>query len=55
MATFEFSDGFNAEAWYYDQMSKGKRFESPEDPYGWDEAAEYPYQGERPENLGYPN
>jgi hypothetical protein len=43
MATFEFSDGFNAEAWYYDQMSKGKRFESPEDPYGWDEAAEYPY------------
>jgi hypothetical protein len=43
MAIFEFSDGFDAQGWYTEQMLKGSRFESDEDPYGWDEPAEYPY------------
>ncbi len=43
MAIFEFSDGFDAVGWYTEQMGKGHNFESHEDPYGWDEPAEYPY------------
>ncbi len=43
MPIFEFSDDFDAAGWYYDQMSKGRSFESDEDPYGWDEPAEYPF------------
>jgi len=43
MPTFEFSDDFDAQAWYAEQMSKGSNFVSHEDPYGWDEPAEYPY------------
>jgi hypothetical protein len=43
MAIFEFSDGFDAVGWYTEQMSKGHNFVSDEDPYGWDEPAEYPY------------
>jgi len=43
MAIFEFSDGFDAQGWYMEQMSKGHNFKSDEDPYGWDEPAEYPY------------
>lgn len=39
---FEFSDNFDAQGWYTEQMSKGRSFESYEDPYGWDEIAEYP-------------
>jgi hypothetical protein len=42
MAIFEFSDGFDAQGWYTEQMLKGRSFESDEDPYGWDEPAEYP-------------
>jgi hypothetical protein len=42
MAIFEFSDGFDAVGWYTEQMGKGHNFESHEDPYGWDEPAEYP-------------
>ena len=45
MAIFEFSEDFDAQGWYYDQMSKGRSFESDEDPYGWDEPMEYPSQG----------
>lgn len=40
MAIFEFSDNFDAQGWYTDQMLKGHSFD--EDPYGWDEPAEYP-------------
>jgi hypothetical protein len=32
-----FSEGFDAQAWYLDQMEKGARFYSDEDPYGWDD------------------
>jgi hypothetical protein len=40
MAIFEFSDNFDAQGWYTQQMSKGHSFD--EDGYGWDEPAEYP-------------
>ena len=40
MAIFEFSDGFDAQGWYTEQMLKGYSFD--EDGYGWDEPAEYP-------------
>jgi hypothetical protein len=43
MATFEFSDDFDATAWYTMQMMEGKQFANHDDPYGWDEAAEYPF------------
>jgi hypothetical protein len=32
-----FSDDFDAKEWYLDQMEKGTRFASDEDPYGWDD------------------
>ena len=44
MAIFEFSDNFDAQGWYTEQMLKGHSFD--EDGYGWDEPAEYPFQGE---------
>ena len=43
MAIFEFSDNFDAQGWYTEQMLKGHSFD--EDGYGWDEPAEYPSQG----------
>ena len=49
MPIFEFSDGFDAQGWYTEQMLKGHSFD--EDGYGWDEPAEYPSQGERPEIM----
>ncbi len=36
VAVFEFSDGFDAQGWYTEQMSKGRSFDSDDDPYGWD-------------------
>jgi hypothetical protein len=41
MAIFEFSDNFDAQGWYTQQISKGHSFD--EDGYGWEEPAEYPY------------
>jgi hypothetical protein len=43
MAIFEFSDEFDAAGWYMQKMQEGISFSSDEDPYGWDEPAEYPY------------
>jgi len=42
MPVFEFSDGFDAQGWYTEQMLKGRSFESDEDPCGWDEPMQYP-------------
>lgn len=41
MPVFEFSDGFDAQGWYAEQMLKGYSFESDEDPYGWDDSPDY--------------
>lgn len=40
MAIFEFSDGFDAVGWYMDHP---RAMDGDEDPYGWDEPAEYPF------------
>ncbi len=37
MATFEFSDSFDAQAWYTAKMMSGSRFVDDDNPYGWDE------------------
>lgn len=40
MAIFEFSDGFDAQGWY---MEHPEALGDEQDPYGWDEPAEYPF------------
>jgi hypothetical protein len=33
MTPFEFSDDFDAQGWYTEQMMNGKQFDSPDDPW----------------------
>jgi len=34
----EFSEDFDAQGWYAEQMAKGYSLRTDEDPYGWDDS-----------------